>query len=128
MAHGEHAAHGQAGSLPGTYPESGAAHEQEHPGERTYIEVAIVLAIITMVEVAIYYIDWMHDSGLLVPALGILSVTKFVAVVGYFMHLKFDDRRFLWMFASGLAIAVAVLLALKFLFMDNELEVVRTLL
>jgi cytochrome c oxidase subunit 4 len=97
----------------------GGAHgagEHAHPGERTYIEVAIILAIITVIEVAIYYIEWMHDAGVLVPALLILSAGKFATVVGYYMHLKFDDRRFLWIFASGLVVALAIVLTLKALF------------
>src|SRR4051812_40427314 len=96
--------------------EDGTHHEHEHPGELTYIKVAITLAIITMVEVAIWYIDWMQDKGLLVPSLLILSAVKFVAVVGYFMHLKFDDRRFTYMFGAGLAVAASIILALKALF------------
>ncbi len=43
--------------------------EHEHPSERKYIQIAIILTIITAIEVAIYYIDWMHDSGALVPLL-----------------------------------------------------------
>ena len=68
--------------------------EHEHPSERKYIEIAIFLAIITAVEVAIWYVDWMHDSGALVPTLVFLSIFKFVTVVGYYMHLKFDGLCF----------------------------------
>jgi cytochrome c oxidase subunit 4 len=91
---------------------------EEHPGERTYVEVAIALAIITAVEVAVYYIATLR--GVLVPVLIVLSVVKFIAVVGYFMHLKFDDKRFLIIFAGGLAISLSVVLALVLIMQTGE--------
>ncbi len=104
------------GAGPGTKPGTDHAVDQheEHPGERTYINIAIVLSIITAVEVAIYYIEGIRDF--LVPILIVLSIAKFVAVVGYFMHLRFDDRRFRWMFIAGLAITTSVVLALLAMF------------
>jgi cytochrome c oxidase subunit 4 len=78
----------------------------EHPGEREYIRIAIILAIITGIEVLIYYIE--AFEGILVPALVALSTIKFVMVVGYFMHLKFDDKRLAWIFASGMALALSI--------------------
>ncbi|MGH2534280.1 MAG: cytochrome C oxidase subunit IV family protein [Thermomicrobiales bacterium] len=103
-------------------------HGHEHPGEFTYIKVAVFLVTITIVEVAIYYIDWMHDTGALVPTLIVLSAIKFSAVVGYFMHLKFDDKLFLWKFGSGLAIAASVVLVLAVLFGSHGLDYAQTLL
>jgi cytochrome c oxidase subunit 4 len=87
----------------------GIAHE-EHPSNQVYIRVAIILAIITIVEVAIYYIPAIR--GVLVPALIVLSLAKFIMVVGYFMHLKFDNRLFRFMFAAGMVLTLAVYLAL----------------
>jgi cytochrome c oxidase subunit 4 len=113
MAHGASGVTGHGGGHAGAAP---GEHEAGHPGERTYIEVAIILAIITLVEVAIYYIDWMHENDVLVPALLLLSAVKFATVVGYFMHLKFDDNRFLWIFASGLVVAFAIIMTLYALF------------
>lgn len=112
--------HGTGPGLPGTKPGSDHAvdHHEEHPGERTYIRIAIILAIVTAVEVAIYYIDALRDF--LVPILIVLSVAKFVAVVGYFMHLNFDDRRFRWIFYAGLVISASVVLALIAIFWTDE--------
>ena len=95
----------------------GVYQEHEHPGERTYVTVAIVLAIITAIEVFIYYVEAVED--ILVPMLLILSAAKFVAVVGYFMHLKFDDRRFTWIFGFGLGVAVACFLGTAAMFIAN---------
>jgi cytochrome c oxidase subunit 4 len=107
------------GTKPGTDHE--VDHHEEHPGEATYIRVAIILAVITLVEVVIYYID--AFSGVLVPALILLSAIKFVTVVGYFMHLKFDDRRLRWIFTGGLLVAFAVFIGLAV--MQNFHEVVE---
>src|SRR5687767_5885185 len=59
----------------------------DHPGEMVYIKIAAILAAVTAIEVVIYYIEALKD--VLVPALLLLSAGKFIAVVGYFMHLKF---------------------------------------
>jgi cytochrome c oxidase subunit IV len=88
----------------------------EHPGELTYIKVAIFLATITIVEVAIYYIEWMHDTGALVPTLIVLSAIKFFMVVSFFMHLKFDHRLLSYTFVGGLILGAAVILAFMALF------------
>ena len=80
--------------------------EHSHPGEQTYIKVAAILTVVTIAEVAIWYIESLRD--ILVPALIIMSVGKFIAVVGYFMHLKFDDKRMalIFVFAMGITLAV----------------------
>ena len=49
-------------------------HAHEHPSDRKYVEIAIILTIITAIEVAIYYVEWFHDSGALVPTLIVLSL------------------------------------------------------
>ena len=50
----------------------------------------MILAVLTALEVATYYVD---VGGALVPTLIGLSVVKFALVVMWFMHLKFDARR-----------------------------------
>jgi cytochrome c oxidase subunit 4 len=85
-------------------------HGHEHPSQKQYIQIAILLAVITGIEVLIYYIEAIADF--LVPALLILSLIKFVIVVGYFMHLKFDSKMLTWMFVFGMIISVAVFIGL----------------
>lgn len=96
--------------------------EHAHPTERKYIQIAIILTFITIVEVAIYYIDWMHDSGVLVPALFVLSAAKFVTVIGYYMHLKFDAPFFRYLFLAGLIGALAVMGALYVLIVTHRID------
>ena len=49
-----------------------------------YVVIAAILAIITSIEVAVYYIDALEDF--LVYILLCLSAIKFGIVVGYYMH------------------------------------------
>lgn len=96
-----------------------------HPGELTYIKVAALLALITIVEVAIYYIQWMHDKNLLVPALIVLSAVKFFTVVSYFMHLKFDPRLLAYAFIVGLIFGAGLILSFMGLFGVHEIDYAR---
>ncbi len=64
--------------------------ESNHPGPAQYVRIAVVLFLITLVEVAIYYIGPLR--GVLVPMLLFFSLVKFVLVVLWFMHLRFDTR------------------------------------
>ncbi len=70
-----------------------------------YIRIAIILAAITGLEVSTYYVDF---GVLFLPALLIMMVIKFVMVVSYFMHLKFDNKMFSFLFYAGLVLAVGV--------------------
>ena len=87
---------------------------EEHPTPRTYVKVAIILCVITIIEVAIVIVD--VGNLILIPSLLVLSAIKFGYVVGWFMHLKFDDRLYQALFLGGLFLAIAVLLALVALF------------
>jgi cytochrome c oxidase subunit 4 len=81
-------------------------HDQAHPKERVYVKVALILAVITGVEIAISYTtmpDWAKIAALLA-----LSLVKFTAVVGYFMHLKFDNPALRKPFITGIILAGAV--------------------
>lgn len=93
-------------------------HRQHHPGNAEYVKIAIILAVITLAEVVIWYVESVKD--LLVPALIILSIAKFLIVVGYFMHLKFDNHFFSYVFFFGLGIALMIFIALGFIFASHE--------
>lgn len=80
-----------------------------HPGPRQYVWVAVILAIVTAAEVAIYYIPSVADRhSILIPSLLIFALFKFVMVALYFMHLKFDSRIFRRLFLIGIVLALAV--------------------
>lgn len=82
------------------------AHEAAHPGPQTYVIVAVILCIITAVEVWVYYIPALLPY--IFPILIVLSLVKFLMVVGWFMHLKFDHVSFSWYFGGGIALALAI--------------------
>lgn len=88
--------------------------EEHHPGWQEYVKIGVILAIITAVEVAIVYVEALGD--VLLPILLTLSVAKFALVVAYFMHLKFDNKFFAWLFGSGLVLAIGVVLAIMAMF------------
>ena len=87
-----------------------------HPSPREYIRIAMILGIVTAAEVAIYYIDWVRENGLLIPLLFLFSLIKFSLVVLWFMHLRFDSRTYARFFVMGLAGAVTLFLVVLLTF------------
>jgi cytochrome c oxidase subunit 4 len=87
--------------------------EHAHPGWQVYAKIAVILTIITAIEVATYYID---IGSLIVWVLLVLSAVKFAIVIGYYMHLKFDNRLFTTVFLSGLFAGLTIVVAFLALF------------
>ena len=87
----------------------------EHPTWKEYKWVALILTLITVVEVWVYYTPF-SKSALFVPALLIMSAVKFAIVVLCYMHLKYDHKLFKALFTGPLMIAMATLISLMFLF------------
>lgn len=85
-----------------------------HASPGFYWAIGGILTVITAVEVAVFYIPAL--AGVLVPLLLIASATKFVLVVMFFMHLKFDSRIFSGLFLSGMVLASFMTVALIVLF------------
>ncbi len=88
--------------------------QRAHPDPKQYVLIAVVLAVVTGIEVAIFYIDFL--SGILVPALVVLSAIKFALVVLWFMHLRFDSRLYRRMFVGGLILALSLFAIVLILF------------
>ncbi len=74
--------------------------------DKQYIQIAIILAVITALEVYASYADWLGAA--FIPLLIFMMVAKFVMVALFFMHLKFDSKVFSWMFYAGLFLALGV--------------------
>lgn len=87
--------------------ESQAVH-REHPSAKEYIRIGIILAVLTALEIAASYSD--VSRAVLIPTLYALAFVKFALVVLWFMHLKFDDRRYARFFVMGLALACTLYL------------------
>jgi cytochrome c oxidase subunit 4 len=88
--------------------------EQAHASTGTYLRIAAVLVIITLIEVGVFYVPVFQ--GLLVPILLVLSALKFTLVVMFYMHLKFDSKFFAFLFGGPLLLALLVVIGLLLLF------------
>lgn len=88
-----------------------ATQEHEHPGEALYVRVAIILALITALEVALSYLKIGGNQIVTNGGLLVLAAIKFAMVAMYFMHLKFDSPILRRLFIAGLATAVVVYIA-----------------
>ena len=102
-------------------PHSSDAHgdhaaEHPHPTWSTYWKIALILTLITIVEVWIYYIPAFVATKAFVPTLLIMSAVKFAIVVMFYMHLKYDHKLFVVLFTGPLIIAGATMVVLLFLF------------
>lgn len=88
-------------------------HEAEHahPSDWQYIKIALLLAVLTALEVFTYF-ESVHNlsDAVLYVVLTVLMVLKFVYVVAWFMHLKFDSIIFRRVFQVGIVMALAVYL------------------
>ena len=93
-----------------------SAHEHSHPDWGTYKWVALILVLITGLEVWIYYIPSFTATKLFVPTLLILSAIKFTIVVMFYMHLKYDAKVFRALFVGPLMMASFIIVGLLFLF------------
>ena len=82
------------------------AAEHVHPGPAEYIKVALFLAVVTGIEVGVYYMKGL--KGILAPLLILMSALKFAMVGLYFMHLKFDTHLFRRLFVLGIILALTV--------------------
>jgi cytochrome c oxidase subunit IV len=82
------------------------APEHTHPSPLKYVGIAILLAVITALEVGLYYINM--PAALLVIFLMILAFLKFTMVAAFFMHLKFDSPMLRRVFILGIILAGVV--------------------
>lgn len=89
-------------------------HGGGHASRSTYWLVALILGIITLLEVAVFYVPAIRP--VIVPLLLVLSAAKFVLVVAFFMHLKYDTPVLTRIFLVGFVVATVIILALMLLF------------
>ena len=85
-------------------------HDPRHPSVGTYVTIAVVLTLITVIEVAATYVHAL--TPILLPTLLILSAAKFGLVVLFFMHLRYDAKVLSSLFVGPMVIAIATVLAL----------------
>ena len=76
-----------------------------HPTPKRYVQIAIILGVLTAIEIALYYTEDLVGI-FTAPLLIILAVGKFVIVVGWFMHLRFESKIVNRFFTGGMILAL----------------------
>ena len=99
---------GHVGDAHGGGAHADGGHARPHPSPKEYVRIGVILAVLTALEVAASYTG--VSGSILIPTLFVLAVIKFALVVLWFMHLKFDDRRYARFFVTGVAGAASLYL------------------
>ena len=103
-------------ALSNKIPEPGFSSHiiQEHKKYFTFFNVALALILITAIELVIVYIP--IGKFIVLSCLTVLSLVKFLAVIWWFMHLRWDKALCTILFMIGLLVATGTVTALLFLF------------
>jgi cytochrome c oxidase subunit 4 len=89
-------------------------HGHDESKFQIYVQIAMLLAIITGVEIVAVYLPF--AKWLLITALVVLSAVKFLFVIFYFMHLRWDKAFCTILFFIGLVLSGGTMWALLALF------------
>ena len=79
-----------------------------HPSPFRYVMIAVVLVIVTAVEVAVSYMEDTIPNGAIVFLLVVMAIIKFALVASWYMHLKTDKPIFRRFFVLGILAALAL--------------------
>jgi cytochrome c oxidase subunit 4 len=83
--------------------------EHHHPTPAQYWKIAVLLAVLTAIEVAIYYVHLEFNLGNLnTISLIILATLKFVIVVAFYMHLRYEKSTLSRFFTGGFILAACL--------------------
>jgi cytochrome c oxidase subunit 4 len=88
---------------------AGEEHVAHHPSPIQYVRIAVLLAVLTAIEVAMFYINnslslgWVNTALLL-----ILAFLKFTTVIGWYMHLRFEKTTLSRFFGFGFVLALVL--------------------
>jgi cytochrome c oxidase subunit IV len=98
---------------------------EEHPGPMVYIVVAVVLCILTGMEIGVFYAPALQS--VLVPLLIVLAIAKFILVASFYMHLWYDSTVFSIFFVFPLMLAVLICISLMLLFgyLSHHMSIIR---
>lgn len=91
------------------------AHGHHEPSKfHIYVQIAMLLGVITGIEIVLIYLPF--AKWIVVTGLVVLSTIKFLYVIFYFMHLKWDKLFCTVLFFIGLVLAGGTMWALLKLF------------
>jgi cytochrome c oxidase subunit 4 len=85
---------------------------------RPYLAVFIALAVLTLLELGVTYLN-LPRIPLLVP----LALIKASLVAMFYMHLKYDRKIFSMMFIFGLVFGIGLIFSLIFLFQPQLMDI-----
>ncbi len=80
-----------------------AGEHGAHPTDAQYVRIAAILAVVTGIEVGLFYTSFAEVATNVV--LLVLAGIKFAIVAAYFMHLKFDNKILRRLFVTGFVLA-----------------------
>ena len=84
------------------------AHMEGEHASPNYLAVFVALGALTLIEVAVSLLP----PGIRVPLLAALMTAKVVLVAMYYMHLRFDNRWYTYIFLSPLPFVMLITVAL----------------
>lgn len=92
------------------------AHDHGHDDNKyqIYVQIAMLLAVITGIEIVVIFLPF--AKWIVVTALVVLSLVKFLYVIFYFMHLRWDKPFCTVMFFIGLVLSGGTMWALLAIF------------
>jgi cytochrome c oxidase subunit 4 len=83
--------------------------EHAHPTPAMYWKIAVLLGALTAVEVAMFYINEALEIGIVNEVvLILLAALKFVIVVGFYMHLRYEKSILSRFFTAGFFLALSL--------------------
>ena len=91
-----------------------ADHGHDESKFQIYVQIAMLLAVITGVEIVAVFLPF--PKWVLITSLVVLSLVKFLFVIFYFMHLRWDKPFCTILFFIGLVLASGTVWALLALF------------
>ncbi|MEP6625463.1 MAG: cytochrome C oxidase subunit IV family protein [Acidimicrobiia bacterium] len=94
------AAHGMS-AIPSSALPMLPGEVRPHPSPFQYVMIAVILCVITGLEVGMYYLTDSIPRALYVAILLSMALTKFVTVVSWYMHLRSDRPIFRRLFIVG---------------------------
>lgn len=101
-------------ALPSATPGHSGTHNRFH----VYVQIAMILAIITGVELLLIFLP--APKPLLIGSLVLLSAVKFMFVIFFFMHLRWDKLLCTCVFFIGLVLGGGTLWALINIFSVHD--------
>jgi len=79
-----------------------------NPSPFRYVMIAVILVVVTALEVAVSYMEGTIPDALIVGLLVVMAIIKFGLVASWYMHLKTDRPIFRRFFVLGIVAALVL--------------------